>query len=57
MLSNVCNRMSDILRDEVNEVVNKGQEGKKRAGNKIIKPDRDINAEYQKETSKEKIME
>ena len=58
MLSNVCNRMSDILReDEVNEIVNKGQEGKKRAGNKIIKPDRDINAEYQKETSKEKIME
>ncbi len=58
MLSNVCNRMSDILReDEINDVVNKGQEGKKRAGNKIIKPDRDINAEYQKETSKEKIME
>ena len=55
---NVCNRMSDILReDEVKEVVNKGQESKKRAGNKIVNPDRDINAEYQKETSKEKIME
>ena len=55
MLSNVCNRMSDILReDEVKDVVNKG---KKRAGNKIINPVRDINAEYQDETSKEKIME
>lgn len=50
--------MSDILReDEIREVVNKGQEGKKRAGNKIVNPDRDINAEYQKETSKEKIIE
>jgi len=47
--------MSDILReDEVKEVVNKG---KKRAGNKIVNPDKDINAEYQKETSKEKILE
>jgi hypothetical protein len=47
--------MSDILReDEVKEVVNKG---KNRAGNKIVNPDRDINAEYQKETSKEKILE
>jgi hypothetical protein len=47
--------MSDILReDEVKEVVNKG---KKRAGNKIVNRDRDINAEYQKETSKEKILE
>jgi hypothetical protein len=55
---NVCNRMSDILsKDEVDEVVDKGQEGKKRAGNKIINPVRDINAEYQEETSKEKIME
>lgn len=54
----MCNRMSDILReDELKEVVNKGQESKKRAGNKIVNPDRDINAEYQKETSKEKIME
>jgi len=50
--------MSDILsKDEVNEVVDKGQEGKKRAGNKIINPVRDINAEYQEETSKDKIME
>ena len=50
--------MSDILReDEVKEVVNKGQEGRKKAGNKIVHPDKDINAEYQKETSKEKIME
>jgi hypothetical protein len=55
---NVCNRMSDILsKDEVDEVVDKGQEGKKRAGNKIVNPVRDINAEYQEETSKEKIME
>ena len=50
--------MSDILREnEVKEVVNKGQESKKKAENKIVNPDRDINAEYQKETSKEKIME
>lgn len=50
--------MSDILReDEVREVVNKGQEGKKRAGNKVVNSDRDITAEYQKETSKEKILE
>jgi hypothetical protein len=47
--------MSDILReDEVREIVNKG---KKRAGNKIVNSDRDITAEYQKETSKEKILE
>ncbi len=50
--------MSDILReDEVKEVVNKGQEGKKRAGNKIVNPDRDINSEYQNETRKDKILE
>ena len=50
--------MSDILReDEVKEVVNKGQEGKKRAGNKIVNPDRDINSEYQDEARKDKILE
>ena len=55
---NVCVRMPDMLsKDEVNEVVDKGQEGKKRVGNKIINSVRDINAEYQEETSKDKIME
>jgi hypothetical protein len=50
--------MSDILKeDEVKDVVNKGQEGKKKAGNKIVHPDKDINAEYQKETTKEKLID
>jgi hypothetical protein len=50
--------MSDILgKDEVKDIVNKGQEGKKKAGNKIVNSDKDINAEYQKETSKEKLID
>jgi hypothetical protein len=50
--------MSDILgEDEVKDIVNKGQEGKKTAGNKIVNSDKDINAEYHKETRKEKLID
>jgi hypothetical protein len=50
--------MSDIIReDEVKDIIDKGQEGKKAAGNKIVSPDRDINTEYQKETGKEKLID
>jgi hypothetical protein len=50
--------MSDILReDEVKNVINKRQEGKKTAGNKIVNSDKDINDEYEKETAKDKLID
>ncbi len=55
--------MSDIVReDEVKDIIDEDQQGKKVAGTKIVSADRDINTEYQKETSqketrKEKLID
>ncbi|MDQ3869023.1 MAG: hypothetical protein M3250_05635 [Thermoproteota archaeon] len=50
--------MSDIVReDEVKDIIDEDQQGKKVAGNKVVSPDRDINTEYQKETRKEKLID
>jgi hypothetical protein len=50
--------MSDIVReDEVKDIIDEDQQGKKAAGNKIVSADRDINTEYEKETRKEKLID